>query len=212
VIGTLAVVAGFRWPAIAERSGAQLLAVLAGLASIAIAPVTLALVRLHDRNGDTLFLELLDPSLGPAERLEHRLFYLPYLVVTSGVLVSLGLAFSKNERRLPYRLLEISGLAAFFGTLSLLSFIRSSEILYPSVLAGGGVVALVAGAWGRHVLLVFVPAGALTIQLWFQYFAKLRGRAPMPLLVIGFGIGLLIGAAFFEKRVRPKLKELEEWA
>jgi hypothetical protein len=213
VVGTLVVVAAFHWRLLSERPEVQILAVLDGLASIAIAPTFLAIARLYDQNGDRLFLDLLDPRLGPAERVEHPLFYLPYLVITSAVLVTLGLLYSRSaERRAPYRLLEVSGLAIFFGTLSLLSFLRWEEFLYPAVLFAGGFLAIGAGAWGRHVLLVLVPAVALLLQAWFQYFAKLHDKAPIGLLILGFGIGLLAGGTFFEKRVRHRLGELSRWA
>lgn len=213
VVGTLVVVAAFHWRLLSERPDVQILAVLCGLASLAIAPTLLAIGRLYDQDGDRLFLDLLDPRLGLAERVEHPLFYLPWLVLTSAVLVTLGLLFSRGaERRAPYRILEVSGLAIFFGTLSLLSFLRWEELLYPAVLFAGGLLAIGAGAWGRHVLLVVVPAVALLIQAWFQYFAKLHGKAPIGLLILGFGIGLLAGGTFFEKRVRHRLKELSRWA
>ncbi|HZU98047.1 MAG TPA: DUF2157 domain-containing protein, partial [Planctomycetota bacterium] len=209
--GALLVLA-FKWETLASRHGLQVAAILAGLAAVGVAPVVLALLRLGDQNGDALFLEVLDPKLGPAERLGHRLFQLPYLVMTSGVLVGLGVLFSRSqERKLPYRLLEVAGLAIFFGTLSLLSFLRWSEYLYPTVLVAGAVAAIAVGALARQVLLVVGPSVALVIQVWFQYFAKLYGKAPLALLIIGFGLSLLVGAVVFERKVKPRLGEMERW-
>jgi hypothetical protein len=164
-------------------------------------------------DGDALFLEVLDPKLSPAERLEHRLFYLPYLVMTAGALVGLAVLFSRGaSRKLPYRLLEVAGLLVFFGTLSVLSVARYREFLYPTVLFTGGALALAAGAYARHLLLVVVPALALVVNAWFQYFAKLTGKVPIGLLLVGFGIGIIAGGVTFEMRVRRRLSELKAWA
>jgi hypothetical protein len=213
VAGTLVLVSAFNWPLLSGNRGVQILAILVGLSSVATAPIILALAKLATRDADQLFREVLDPGLDMAQRVEHPLFFLSYVVLTASVLVALGLLFARDaERKTPYRIIEAAGLATFLGTITLLSLLRYQDYLYAAVLLGGGLTAIGAGALSRHVLLVVVPAFALVLQVWFQYFAKLTGKAHMGLLLVGFGIGLLATAALFEKRVRPRLGELTTWA
>jgi hypothetical protein len=213
-VGAVTIVAGFQSRRLSGPA-IQSLVLMVGLASVTIAPAILALFRLCDQNGDLLFGEVLSLSLTPAERLQHRLFYLSYLVGTASALVGLGVLFSRNATsKLPYRLLEVAGLFLFFGTLSLLSLARLQELLYPTVLFAGGLVALGAGAHQRHLVLVTIPAVFLVPNMWIQYFAKLRAaNIPLGLLLVGFGIAVLVGAIVFERRVRPLLGEMKkEWA
>jgi hypothetical protein len=211
IAGGLLIVAAFHWPPLRDREGPQLLAVFAGLVSVTVPPAFTALGRLANLDGDRLLGELLE--LDFAARVNHPLFCLPYLVGTSGALVALGVLFSRDaERTLPYRALELAGLGAFFLTLTVLSLFRYSEFLYPAVIFGGGLAALGAGVWRRHVILVVVPALFLVLNVWIQYFAKLTEPVPLALLLMGFGIGVLVSGVLFEKKVKPFLPELKTWA
>ncbi|MBI3725770.1 hypothetical protein HY251_17725 [bacterium] len=212
IVGALVIVAAFRWNAIAENEGSQIGAILVGLVSLVVAPGLLTLGNLGPKDGDALLGEVLDPKLPFAERLEHPLGFLSHLTLTSVVLVFMGVVFSRSaERKLPYRILEVAGLFLFLGTLSILSCARWNELFYPAVLLVGGLAALVAGVHERHLLLAAIPAVFLVLNMWFQYFAKLSGSLPLGLLLVGFGIGILAGGFFFEKRIRPMTDELRRW-
>jgi hypothetical protein len=210
-IGAVLIVAAFRWPALARDAGLQLLGVLAGLVSVLAAPSILALSKLCDHDGMDLLREAFD--LPFAERAGHPFFALPYLAGTCGALVALGVVFSRDaERKIPYRALELAGLAAFSGTLTIASLARSGDILYPAVLFAGAAAALAVGAWRRHLLLVIVPGSVLVLNAWIQYFEKLSDDVPLALLLMGFGVSVLVGGVLFERKIRPWLPEMKTWA
>ena len=211
VIGAGLVIAAFRWPLLARDQGLQLLSVLAGLVSLVAAPSILAMAKLTDKDGLDLLRDALDVPF--AERSAHPFFTLPYLAGTCAALVALGLVFSRDaERKLPYRALELAGIAAFTGTLTVASLARQHDLLYPAVLFTGGGVALGVGVFWRHLLLVVIPGGALVVNAWIQYFEKLSDTVPLALLLMGFGVGVLVGGVLFERKVRPWLPEMKTWA
>jgi hypothetical protein len=185
--------------------------VIGGLVSVVAAPSILALSKLCDKDGLDLLYQALD--LPYAERAAHPFFALPYLVGTCGALVTLGVVFSNDaERKIPYRALELAGLAAFSGTLTIASLARSRDLLYPAVLFAGSAFALAVGAWRRHLLLVVIPGAVLVLNAWIQYFEKLSDDVPLALLLIGFGVSVLVGGVLFERKVRPFLPEMRTWA
>lgn len=210
-IGAGLVIAAFRWPLLARDQGLQLLSVLAGLVSVVAAPSILAMAKLTDKDGLDLLRDALDVPF--AERAAHPFFTLPYLAGTCAALVALGLVFSRDaERKLPYRLLELAGIAAFTVTLTVASLARQHDVLYPAVLFTGGGLALGVGVFCRHLLLVVIPGGALVVNAWIQYFEKLSDTVPLALLLMGFGVGVLVGGVLFERKVRPWLPEMKTWA
>lgn len=57
-----------------------------------------------------------------------------------------------------------------------------------------------------------LASGALLLDLWIQYFQKLRETFPTAVLVIGFGIGLLVAGVIYERKIRHVLPKLKEWS
>jgi len=200
-VGAGLVLGALAWGRVTESRRLQTAFVIVGAMNLVLAPGVLCYRAFSHLDGDELRLGL-----------ESPLVLLGYVVATSVALVAVGTAPGPNvPRREPYRLLEVAGLLLFLVVLSLLSIQRTDAYLYPAVLFPGAFVALCVGAWRRHLLLVVIPAGFLVPNLCLQYVAKLSGRFPFALLLIGFGVGTLAGGIIFELRVRPRLRQLRSW-
>ena len=144
---------------------------------------------------------------------ETRFIYLSIAMGLSAGLVALGFLFSPRAvNKTAYRLLEAGGVLLFFGTLTLLSLIESDDWFYPALLFGGGLALVALGVWKQHVALVAGAAVALTLNVYIQYFAKLGELLPTSLLMIGFGLSILAGGFFYERRVKEVLPRLRTWA
>ena len=63
----------------------------------------------------------------------------------------------------------------------------------------------------RRAALVVLVAAALILNLWIQYFVRLWDVFPASLLVVGFGVALLVGGVYYERRLRHLLPGLSEW-
>lgn len=209
VFVAFAVIAAAFWAPGARTTGRQLLLILPALLPTTFTPGILCLVNCAGRDG----MVLLQEALSSGGRVhETRFAYLASVVGISGVLVGLAFLFaSRAASRAGYRVLEAAGLLLFFGTTSLLSFMRLEDWFYPLLIFGGGALVIALGAWQRRALLVACAVPVLVLNLWVQYFAKLADHVPTFGLVLGFGVGLMGFGLLFERRVKHALPTLREW-
>ncbi len=140
----------------------------------------------------------------------------PYMIAALGAPIALLLAaaFSSPDttRRAGYRFVEVAALLQLFGLTTLASLVRSEDFFYPAAILLTGTFALALGVARRHVVIVALASGALLLNLWIQYFQKLRDTFPTAVLVIGFGIGLLVAGVIYERKIRHVLPKLKEWS
>jgi hypothetical protein len=109
------------------------------------------------------------------------------------------------------RLLEAGGMALFFGLLVVGSAVDIDGWLYPAVVLVSAASFLGAGLLLRRASWVAVPGAFLTLEVILQYFGKLRDIVPYSLLLLVFGIALLVAGFLFERQVRPRLREIDDW-
>lgn len=114
-------------------------------------------------------------------------------------------------RKEVYRLVELAGLAQFFGAFTIASAARYDDWFYPLLCVGVAAGVLGLGVATRRATLALLASGALLTNLTIQYFAKLRDVFPTAVLVMGFGIVLLAGGVLYERRVRHLLPQLRSW-
>ncbi len=191
-LGAATAAAGILAPPFARDPVSELLLCLAGAVGLTASPGLLALGHLG----------------GPDETRSMA------IAVSVGVVTTV-LAFGLSERaqrKESYRLLEAAGLCLFFGVLTVGSLSRLSSYTYPGALLAGGALVLALGVGGRRATLVAFASVALVLNLWIQYFGKLKDYFPVSLLLVGFGLALLAGGLAFEKRVKPLLPKLKDWA
>ena len=190
-IGAAVATAGFVAPPLSSDPTRHVLAALSGAIAVTAAPGILALEHLDDARPLRLAI-----ALG-----------------VGGGLVLLAYFLSINAAiKSGYRLLEGAGLLLFFGLLTLASLMKLESFVYPGVLLAGGLVVMVLGSIGRRATLVGFASSALLLNLWIQYFGKLKEVLPTSLLLVGFGLGLLAGGFSLERKVRALLPELKSWA
>jgi hypothetical protein len=198
--GFALVVAAFRFGPIARDAGSQTATVLIGVVNAALPTTLLFLVGCTETDG-------LPTLLGPHGR------SLVALVGVSALLVGCGYAFGKAAtKKEVYRLLELAGLAQFFGAFTVASAIRYDDWFYAACCIGAGTAVLALGVGTRRATLAVLASVALVANLSIQYFAKLRDAMPISMLVIGFGLALLVGGVLYERRVHSLLPRLREWA
>ncbi|MBX3472706.1 MAG: hypothetical protein KF878_38120, partial [Planctomycetes bacterium] len=208
--GFLVIAAAFLVPAAAKTAARQVLVILPALVPTAFCSGVLCLARCGGKRGD----ELLAEALGTLGRVHETDFAaLASVVGAAGVFVGLAFLFApRAASKAPYRLLEVSGLLLFFGTLTLLSLLKVTDWFYPLLLLVGGAAVIGLGVWQRRAVLVAAAALALVLNLWLQYFVKLYDRVHMFGLLLGFGLGLIVFALLYERRVKRVLPVLREWA
>ena len=203
----LAVIAAAFWGQ--REPGRQVLAILPALAPVTLAPAVLCLVHCWGEDGAALLLEALE-SRGLVH--ETRFAWLASVVGSAGVLVGLSFLLApRAASRVPYRLLEASGLLLYFGVLTILSLARLEDWFYPGLIAGGGAAVVGLGVWQRRAVLVGSAGLALLANLWIQYFIKLRDQVPTFGLLLGFGLGLVVFGLIYERRVKQALPALRSW-
>jgi hypothetical protein len=192
--------AAFTWPRLCRDSGVQAGWVVVGLMSVIPAPSLLFLVKCWDMDG----LDALTGDKG---------VYLLLVLATSAALVVASYALAARARnKLAYRMLEIAGLLQLFGTFTLQSLVRSKDAFYPIAVLALGAACFAVGATTKRASLVLLASAALLLNLSIQYFAKLWDVLPASLLVLVFGLFLLAGGVFYERRIKGLLPGLREWA
>jgi hypothetical protein len=198
-IGFALVVTAFRVPAVRREASRQTIVVLLGILNAIVATSLLFLLNCLSADGlPTLF--------GAHGR------HLVALIVVSGLLVGSSYAFGDAAvKKDAYRLVELAGLAQFFGAFTLASAIRYDDWFYPAACLVAGAVVLAVGVATRRATLAVLASGALLANLSIQYFAKLRDTFPVSVLVIGFGMALLACGVLYERRVRHLLPRLRAW-
>lgn len=118
---------------------------------------------------------------------------------------------SRLDRKLEYRLLEVSSLGVFYAAYTIGSVEDWRAWFYPAVLFSVGTVVLAFGVVLRRLVWASLSAAALALNLCVQYFGKLKDILPMSLLVLLFGLALLAVGAFFERQIRPRLTAMRGW-
>jgi hypothetical protein len=200
VTGFALVVAAFRFGPVAREPERQAATVLIGVVNAALPTTLLFLSGCTEADG-------LPTLLGPHGR------HFAALVGVSVLLVGCGYAFGKAAaKKEVHRVVELAGLAQFFGALTIASAIRYDDWFYPACCVCAGAAVLTLGVITRRATLAVLASVALVTNLCIQYFAKLRDALPISMLVIGFGIALLIGGVLYERQVRNLLPRLREWA
>lgn len=208
-VGLLLCAAAFKLPALAERDQTQLPPLLLGLATATLPAGLLCLIHCGGRDGMDLLEEALS-SLGRVH--ETRFVYLAMVLGISAGLVGLGLVFAPlSRRKLPYRLLEGTGVLLFLGELTCLS-LAENDLLYPLLVFAGGGALIGLGVYQRRAALATLATGGLIVNLWIQYFQKLSDAVPVSLLCVGFGLALLACGVLYERKVRHLLPALASWA
>ncbi len=199
-MGQITICASFIVPWVSRDATRQHAGVLLGLASAVSSPSLLFLAKCGSRDG----LDALRTPEG---------VYLIAVCVVPFLLLGLSYALSsRTARKSAYRLVELIALLQFFGLFTLESLLRYDDFFYPLILLAAAVLVLVAGVFTRRATLVLLAAVALLLNLWIQYFAKLRHAFPTSVLVLGFGLSLLVFGVLYERRVRHLLPRLESWA
>jgi hypothetical protein len=199
-IGFAVLGAAFTWPRLSRDSGVQAAWVVVGLMSAIPAPSLLFLAKCWDMDG----LTALTGDKG---------VYLLLVLGTSAALVVASYALAARARnKLVYRMLEIAGLLQVFGTFTLESLVRSKDAFYPIAVLALGAACFAVGAATKRASLVLLASAALLLNLSIQYFTKLWDVLPASLLVLVFGLFLLAGGVFYERRIKRLLPELREWA
>jgi hypothetical protein len=191
-VGAAAATAAFVTPPFNRDTGLQIGMTAVGTVSVVGAPGFLALVHI-DGDKSTLHLAI---ALG-----------------VGALLVALSYVLSaRAASKAAYRVLEASGLLLFFGLLTIDSLAKIDSWVYPGILLAGATVVLALGATTRRAALVAIAGSALVLNVWIQYFGKLKEYVPVSLLCVGFGIALLVGGVLFEKKMRPLLPTMKAWA
>ena len=199
-IGLVVLAGSFVVPWLARDTSRQHTGVLVGLVSAVSAPSVLFLVECGGKAG----LDALDSPAGK---------YLIAVCVVPFLLIGLSYALSSRAtEKSAYRLVELTGLLQFFGLFTLQSILCYDDFFYPVVLGGVAVVVLGGGVATRRATLVLFASISLVLNLWIQYFAKLRHAFPTSVLVLGFGLGLLAFGVLYERRVRHLLPKLASWS
>lgn len=210
LIGLGSLCAGFLYPPVASREGRQLLAALYGAAQAVVPTGILALVHCGGRGGR----ELVDEALASqGALLDTRFVWLSAALGVSAGLVAAGVLLGSRARRpLAYRLVELAGICLFFFVLTILSLGESDDVVYPLLILAGGTALLVVGVTRERLMLVAGAVVGLTINAWVQYFARLHGVLPTPLLMIGFGLSILVAGVLYERKVKGLLQGMKGWA
>ncbi len=144
---------------------------------------------------------------------ERSIFYLALALGVGGFLVVLSYVLSaRSASKAAHRALEAAGLVLFFGLLTIDSVVKLDSWTYPGLVLLGAAVMLALGMTMKRAAPVSIAATALLINVWLQYFVKLFDRVPVSLLCVGFGLSLLVGGVVFEKKMRPLLPTMREWA
>jgi len=199
-LGLAGVASGFVVPWAARDASRQRGFILTGLASAVTAPSLLFLVKCGDKDG-------LDVLASPAGVYLIAVCVIPVLLLAISYAVSSG-----PTRKSAYRLVELVALLQFFGLLTIEALLRYDDFFYPVALGVVAIVVIAAGTVTRRATLVFLAAIALLVNLWIQYFEKLRDAFPTSVLVLGFGLGLLAFGVLYERRVKHLLPTLDSWA
>ncbi|MCA8926122.1 MAG: hypothetical protein KDD82_30225, partial [Planctomycetes bacterium] len=210
LLGAAVVSVAFRAPQLATRPELRLLTVLTGLASTCVGPAALCLYRCSGTSG----WALLRGGLESAGRVHETLWvYVAMVLGVSAALVGLGFLFAKDaQRKLEYRLLEVAGALLFFGTFTALSLASYQDTFYPLGVLVGGSALLALGVTQKRAALTVVTVGAMTLNVWIQYFAQLSEFLPVWLLSLGFGLALLgCGLVYERKLKRDVLPQLGAW-
>jgi hypothetical protein len=207
--GFVVIAAAFHAPGLSTSTSRQVVTILPALVPVGIPTSILCLVKCGGKDG----LQLLVDAVATGGKVHETPFaYLASVVGTSGVLIGLAFLFApRAASRGAYRLLEATGLALYFGTITILSMTRMSDWLYPLLIFGGGAVVIGLGTWQRRALLVAAASTMLFLNLWLQYFAKLHDQLPTFGLLLGFGLGLVAFGLLYERRVKHALPALKTW-
>lgn len=210
LLGLGSLCAGFLYPPVAAREGPQLLAAIYGAAQATIPSGILALVHCGGRGGR----ELLEDALASqGALLDTRFVWLSAALGVSGGLVAAGVLLGSRARRpLAYRLVELAGIGLFFFVLTILSLGEQEDVVYPLLILAGGTALLVVGVTRERLMLVAGAVVGLTLNAWVQYFARLHGVLPTPLLMIGFGLSILVAGVLYERKVKGLLAGMKGWA
>lgn len=195
VLGTIVVFAALH----VRRWSIQLEGTCVGAISACIVPSFAFLARCLDDDG----LRVLEGPDGP---------YLVTALVTPLALVAAA-AFSRPgaASKTGYRAVEVAALSQLFGLTTIASVLRPDDFFHPAAILVTGTLALMIGVARRHVIIVGLASGGLLLNLWIQYFEKLRNAFPTAALVIGFGLALLGAGVLYERKVRHVLPRLESW-
>ncbi len=179
--------------------GAQAAWVLVGLVSAVTGTSILFLVKCWDEDG----FAVLSQGSG---------VYLALVIAVSAALVGASYALGRRaQRKTTYRLIELAGLLQIFGTFTLQSLVRYKDAFYPLVILAVGAACLAVGATTKRATLVLTASSALLLNLSIQYFAKLWDVFPASALALVFGIALLAGGVFYERRLKHLLPGLRAW-
>lgn len=210
LIGLGSLCAGFLLPAVAAHEGRQLLAALYGASQAVVPTGVLALVHCGGRGGR----ELVDEALASqGALLDTRFVWLSAALGVSMGLVGAGVLLGSRARRpLAYRLVELAGICLFFFVLTILSLAEPDDVVYPLLVLAGGVALLAVGITRERLMLVAGAVVGLALNAWVQYFARLHGVLPTPLLMIGFGLSILGVGVLYERRMKGLLAGMKDWA
>jgi hypothetical protein len=191
-VGAATSTAAFVTPPFDKDPALQIAMTSVGVVSVVGAPGFLALVHLDGaKSAFHLFIAL---GVGA------------FLVLLSYVLSA------RAASKASYRVLEAAGLMLFFGLLTIDSLAKIDSWEYPAILLAGAAVVLSLGVSTKRAALVAIAGAALVLNVWIQYFGKLKEYVPVSLLCVGFGVALLVGGVLFEKKMRPLLPAMKAWA
>jgi len=133
------------------------------------------------------------------------------VVLPLGALFGLGMGAMRLERAREGRTLQLVATAVYLGVFTLASFAAAKDYGHPALLMLGGVVLLALGTRTRHAHVVFLSSSALMLAFWTQFFMKLHSHAPMSVLLIVFGVGVLVGGVLYEKHVKALVTNVRSW-
>lgn len=133
------------------------------------------------------------------------------VVLPLGALFGLGMGAERLERARAGRLLQLAATAVYLGVFTLSSFSEPQDYGHPALLFIGGIVLLALGTRTRHPHVVFLSSSALMLGFWTQFFMKLHSHAPMSVLLILFGVGILVGGVLYEKHVKALVTSVRSW-
>ena len=150
-------------------------------------------------------LSLLDRSLG------SRVGEAIRVVLPLSLLYGLGMGAESLGRERVGRVLQLVAALTFLVIFTLTSFAASDDYGHPAVLFLGGVALLVLGVRRRHPHVVFWSSGALIVGFWTQFFMKLHTHAPVSVLLIVFGVGVLVGGILYERHVKSLVVNVRSW-
>jgi hypothetical protein len=199
-IGFAVIAMAFTSSRLGREGGAQAPWVIVGLLGVVTGPSLQFLTKCWEKDG----LDAFTSTEG---------VYLALVIGLAAALVALSYMLGgRATQKLNYRLLELAGLSMIFGPFTLQSIARCQDGFYPLVILVVGAACLVVGATTKRAMLVVYGAVALAVNLAIQYFAKLWDHFPAAMLVLGFGLALLAGGVFYERRLKHLLPGLREWA